>query len=84
MVVTAILLFSLCTCRIHSLCHPPGSVGSYLLRILSESDRIPSTTPCAEPPRDARDYGSARGSPTRSLRRYQAKCPLGARDRRFV
>ena len=50
-------------------------------------DRIPSTTPGAEPPRDARDSGSAKShsthqklapqidlkwSPTWSLRRYQA------------
>ena len=50
------------------------------------SDRIPSTTPGAEPPRDARDSGSARShsthletsssdrpkwSPTRSSTRYQ-------------
>ena len=53
---------------------------------LKESDRIPSTTPGAEPPRDARDSGSARShsthletsssdrpkwSPTRSSTRYQ-------------
>ena len=60
-------------------------------------DRIPSTTPGAEPPRDARDSGSARShsthlapqidlkwSPTRRLRRYQAMCPLRARDGRYV
>ena len=28
--------------------------------VLSKIDRIPSTTPGAEPPRDARDSGSAR------------------------
>ena len=54
-------------------------------RIL-DHDRIPSTTPGAEPPRDARDSGSARShsthletsssdrpkwSPTRSVTRYQ-------------
>ena len=53
---------------------------------LKRSDRIPSTTPGAEPPRDARDSGSARShsthletsssdrpkwSPTRSVTRYQ-------------
>ena len=53
---------------------------------LKGSDRIPSTTPGAEPPRDARDSGSARShsthletsssdrpkwSPTRSATRYQ-------------
>ena len=53
---------------------------------LKGSDRIPSTTPGAEPPRDARDSGSARShsthletsssdrpkwSPTRSSKRYQ-------------
>ena len=53
---------------------------------LKGSDRIPSTTPGAEPPRDARDSGSARShsthletsssdrpkwSPTRSSTRYQ-------------
>ena len=53
---------------------------------LNGSDRIPSTTPGAEPPRDARDSGSARAhsthletsssdrpkwSPTRSSTRYQ-------------
>ena len=52
----------------------------------SSDDRIPSTTPGAEPPRDARDSGSARShsthletsssdrpkwSPTRSVTRYQ-------------
>ena len=31
---------------------------------LKESDRIPSTTPGAEPPRDARDSGSARSHST--------------------
>ena len=31
---------------------------------LKGSDRIPSTTPCAEPPRDARDSGSARSHST--------------------
>ena len=51
-----------------------------------QADRIPSTTPGAEPPRDARDSGSARShsthletsssdrpkwSPTRSSTRYQ-------------
>ena len=66
---------------------------------LRESGRIPSTTPGAEPPRDARDSGSARShsthyklapqidlkrSPTWSLRRYQAICPLIARVRRYV
>ena len=30
----------------------------------SDSDRIPSTTPGAEPPRDARDSGSARSHST--------------------
>ena len=29
-------------------------------RYMSVNDRIPSTTPDAEPPRDARDSGSAR------------------------
>ena len=63
------------------------------------TDRIPSITPGAEPPRDARDSGSARShsthletsssdrpkwSPTWSLRRYQAICPLRARDGRYV
>ena len=58
-------------------------------------DRIPSTNPGAEPPRDARDSGSARShslhlevapqinckwSPTWSLRRHQAICLLGAHD----
>ena len=66
---------------------------------LKGSDRIPSNTPGAEPPRDARDSGSARShsthletsssdrpkwSPTRSLRRYQAICPLSARNGRYV
>ena len=31
---------------------------------VSENDRIPSTTPGAEPPRDARDSGSARSHST--------------------
>ena len=62
-----------------------------------ECDRIPSTTPGAEPPRDVRDSGSARShsthqklapqidrewSPTWRLRRYQAICPLSARNGR--
>ena len=62
-------------------------------------DRIPSTTPGAEPPRDAKDSGSARShsmhletsssdrpkwSPTWSLTRYQAICPLSAYDGRYV
>ena len=66
---------------------------------LKGSDRIPSTTPGAEPPRDAKDSGSARShsthletsssdrpkwSPTWSLTRYQAICPLSARDGRYV
>ena len=66
---------------------------------LKGSDRIPSTTPGAEPPRDARDSGSARSHSTHletsssdrpkmvtytSLRRYQAICPLSARDGRYV
>ena len=37
-----------------------GGVG----RLSSSSDRIPSTTPGAEPPRDARDSGSARSHST--------------------
>ena len=59
-----------------------GCVGPYSIY----GDRIPSTTPGAEPPRDARDSGSARShsthletsssdrpkwSPTRSSTRYQ-------------
>ena len=66
---------------------------------LKGSDRIPSTNPGAEPPRDARDSGSARShsthletscsdrpywSPTWSLRRHQAICPLSARDGGYV
>ena len=62
-------------------------------------DSIPSTNPGAEPPTDTRDSGSARShsthlelapqidlkwSPTWSLRRYQAICPLSARDGRNV
>ena len=31
---------------------------------MKESDRIPSTTPGTEPPRDARDSGSARSHST--------------------
>ena len=34
------------------------------LILLSMSDRIPSTTPGAEPPRDAKDSGSARSHST--------------------
>ena len=34
------------------------------LKIASHTDRIPSTTPGAEPPRDARDSGSARSHST--------------------
>ena len=62
-------------------------------------DIIPSNTPGAEPARDARDSGSSRShsthletssqidrkwSPTWVLRRYQAICPLGSRDGRYV
>ena len=32
-------------------------------RGVHDSDRIPSTTPGAEPPRDAKDSGSARSHP---------------------
>ena len=64
---------------------------------LKGSDRIPSTTPGEEPPRDARDSVSAshiqctyklapqidlKWSPKWSLRGYQAICPLGSRDGR--
>ena len=67
-----------CCCGVHS----PLS----LMRLGWHADRIPSTTPDAEPPRDARDSGSARSqsthletsssdrpkwSPTRSSTRYQ-------------
>ena len=60
--------------------------GYLIPRNYMEADRIPSTTPGAEPPRDARDSGSARShsthletsssdrpkwSPTRSSTRYQ-------------
>ena len=66
---------------------------------LKGSDRIPSNTPGADPPRDAKDSGSARShsthletsssdrqywSPIWSLIRYQATCPLRARDGRYV
>ena len=66
---------------------------------LKRSDRIPSATPGAEPPRDARDSGSAwshsmhiktsssdrhKWSPTWSIRRDQAICPLRARNGRYV
>ena len=62
-------------------------------------DRIPSTTPGAEPPRDARDSGSARShsthletsssdrpkwSPTRSSHGTKTKYPLRARDGRYA
>ena len=61
-------------------------------------DRIPSTTPGAEPPRDAKESGSARShsthllapqvdpkwSPTWSPTRYQTICLLSARDGRYV
>ena len=80
---------------------PNGQVKEYGANIIAENmltqvdldgyslsliDRIPSTTPGAEPPRDARDSGSARShsthletsssdrpkwSPTRSSTRYQ-------------
>ena len=33
--------------------------GTLQQNSVAESDRIPSTTPCADPPRDARDSGSA-------------------------
>ena len=66
---------------------------------LKGSDRIPSTTPGAEPPRDARDSGSARShsmhletsssdrpkwSPTRSPHGTKTKYPLGARVVRYA
>ena len=66
---------------------------------LKRSDRNPSTNPGAEPPRDARDSGSARShtthletsssdrperSPTWSLRRHQAICSLSERDGRYA
>ena len=35
-----------------------------LLTDMGRTDRIPSTTPGAEPPRDARDSGSARSHST--------------------
>ena len=41
-----------------------GDLAGSDVRILSRSDRIPSTTPGAEPPRDARDSGSARSHST--------------------
>ena len=37
-----------------------GGLAGSDVRVLSKSDRIPSTTPGAEPPRDAKDSGSAR------------------------
>ena len=33
-------------------------------RLMKDHDRIPSTTPGAEPPRDAKDSGSARSHST--------------------
>ena len=65
---------------------------------LKRSDRIPSTTPGAEPPRDARDSGSARShsthletsssdrpklSPTRSSTRYQDQISVTCTRRTF-
>ena len=50
--------------------HNQNSIGTLGARDLSyvelseESDRIPSTTPGAEPPRDDRDSGSARSHST--------------------
>ena len=35
-----------------------------VVMVTSRADRIPSTTPGAEPPRDARDSGSARSHST--------------------
>ena len=37
-----------------------NNVASILIDYLHQNDRIPSTTPGAEPPRDAKDSGSAR------------------------
>ena len=67
---------------------------------LKGSDRIPSTTPGAEPPRDARDSGSARSHSTHletsssdrpKMVTYTETqtvpryiCPLSARDGRYV
>ena len=63
-----------------------GHEGRTWGQVDDESDRIPSTTPGAEPPRDAKDSGSARShsthletssstdpkrSPTRIVTRYQ-------------
>ena len=42
----------------------PVSESSGLMSSFGGSDRIPSTTPGAEPPRDAEDSGSARSHPT--------------------
>ena len=39
-------------------------VGSASITYVEWNDRIPSTTPGAEPPRDARDSGSARSHST--------------------
>ena len=65
---------------------PVGLLDPSFFLPTSTNDRIPSTTPGAEPPRDARDSGSARShsthletsnsdrpkwSPTRSVTRYQ-------------
>ena len=64
-----------------------------------EDDRIPSTTPGAEPTRDAKDSGSARShsthlelapqtdpkwSPAWSLTRFQPICSLRAHDGRYA
>ena len=66
--------------------HAQPSLSNFPWRDSDFGDRIPSTTPGAEPPRDARDSGSARShsthletsssdrpkwSPTRSSTRYQ-------------
>ena len=44
--------------------YQPVFYATYDQNFPSESDRIPSTTPGAEPPRDAKDSGSARSHST--------------------
>ena len=51
--------------QVKLLCNPISStLCDFTLGKLNQDDRIPSTTPGAEPPRDAKDYGSARSHST--------------------
>ena len=78
--------------------YSPGSINDFYLPGYAKAgtDRIPSTTPGAEPPRDGKDSGSARSHSTHletsSSNRHlpgashgtKTKYPLRARDGRYA